>query len=264
MNPKIITLIAVGSFIGLGALPSAMATPQVTVGYSGSVSPAPIPTRSGYGQFQIGSGGEFTFQPNADLAGLIDLNAYDASKKTKDYGVNLGAYGSFQTFCMEIGEHIYPFPNTYNVSLSDAAIEGGVGPSGDALSAATAYLYYEFARGTLSGFDYTKRGTAPGSKSGDLQKAIWYLEAETGGVANAFVTAANTALAAMSIPVGANNAKGNGELYFPVKVMNVTDAQGNRYQDGLVVVGVPDGGTSLLLLGVGVGSLAFVSRRWRK
>jgi len=88
---------------------------QVQVGYLGS----------GYGAYQSGFGGEFTLTP-INPAGWLDLSSYDA--RAKDVGVS----GSFQTFCIDGVDNIYPngiynasdnCPNLFNPDQGDADID---------------------------------------------------------------------------------------------------------------------------------------------
>jgi len=113
------------------------------------------------------AGGEFTIdvQPGSTLPDPLD---------------------PFQSFCVETSEFV-TMGSTYEAIISKEAIMGdgnadAAGPGGgDLLSYETAYLYSEFRKGTLAGYDYTlpSVGTRPASALA-LQTAIWYLEDETG------------------------------------------------------------------------------------
>jgi len=134
--------------------------------------------------YYTGSGGEFT----------IDVQT----------GVLPDPLDPFQSFCVETTEYV-TMGSTYVAVISKEAIMGDgnadpAGPGGgDLLSAQTAYLYTEFRKGTLAGYDYTP---GPGGKrpasAWALQTAIWHLEDETnytyaalGTDAKAFVDLAN-------------------------------------------------------------------------
>ena len=85
--------------------------------------------------------------------------------------------GSIQSFCIESSEYINP--TSYWVNLSSAANEGGVPGGVDPLSVGAAYLYSQFAEGTLAGYDYTNTGVGRKTSAGQLQQACggWRLKA---------------------------------------------------------------------------------------
>lgn len=167
-----------------------------------------------------------------------------------------GRHAEFITFCLEYNETIR-MGTEYNYVVSQSAKNGGLsgGVNGqDPISKATAWLYLQFLSGTLVGYDHTT------SAANALQRAIWWLEGEvnssTGpGVQNAY---ANLALAA----VGGQNSDNNG--FYNVGVMNITDKDGRRVQDQLIRIHVPDGGASLVLLGMAMAGLTAVHRRFRQ
>ena len=84
----------------------------------------------------------------------------------------------FETFCVETNEFINP-GSTYYYGISQNAINGGVGGGHpDPISQGTAWLYLNFAQGSLSGYHYTT-GSLGNQSAGDLQATIWWLEGET-------------------------------------------------------------------------------------
>jgi len=140
--------------LGLLVAAPALAVPSVTVTRTPGTYPlAPF-------------SGEFTLVPNGELETL------------------LGQAGSFQSFCLEVGEDA-TIDNTYQVVVNDEAILGGDRwpgedpglDGGDLLSPETAFLYTEFRAGTLAGYNY---GAGRAASALALQTAIWYLEAEDG------------------------------------------------------------------------------------
>lgn len=144
--------------------------------------------------YYSGNGGEFTLSTDGGSGLLLNLSAYAATTKNQTGST---AKPSFQTFCVETTEYVAS-PMEIVVSTTTAegitdshAILGGK-PSGDDLDPMTAYLYTKFAQGTLSGYNY---GAGRATSADTLQKAIWWIENESGGVNNAFVTLANTAVA---------------------------------------------------------------------
>ena len=91
---------------------------------------------------------------------------------------------TFASFCLEKNEYI-SLNQTYMVSsITDRAIGGGVGVDTnlykdnltgslgnyDPISDATAWLFWNFSRGTLTGYDH--------SLQRELQELIWWLEDE--------------------------------------------------------------------------------------
>jgi len=209
-------------------------------------------------------GGEFTLYNNG-----LDTNAY--SVKTKD--INTPA-NSFQTFCVETHEYIMPpyygvemDVSTTNVNEATGAVTGpgshsiaggnwdknGV-PLGDNLDARTAYLYTKFATGTLTGYDYTP-GPKRQASAADLQKAIWFIENETGGVNNGFVALANDATT-----VGGETDEWVGRGIGNVRVLNLyTESTRVERQDQLYLIPAP----AAIGLGIlGLGLVGWYMRRF--
>ncbi len=234
--------------ISLAGLPVAMAT-QIQSGPN-------------WGPYQVGQGGEFTLS-SVDL----DISHYATVASGKNNGLNTQ---TFQTFCVEDTpppEYIYP-STTYNVQVNTKAINGGIDPSagGDPISKGTGWLYSQFATGNWApgqsvahpaSFNY---GTGRATDSGLLQNAIWWLEGE-GGVQ---YTEANKFMKAVVEAFGSSQAaaQADGGWEYGVYALNLTVATtGLKAQDQLYYV--PDGGATLSLLGLGLGTVALVMRRNR-
>lgn len=180
------------------------------------------------------------------------VNAYPISAGDTVYfsrGTGSGSGGEFnvykfagpilyQTFCLEKAEYLNFGSPFYVNSISDRAINGGVGPVGDPIAFETAWLYTQFINHTLFGYTY-----GDNSSANALQDAIWYFEGE-GGSYNAFAQLADAAN-----PIDIGN----------VRVLNLKNASGGNAQDVLIVV-TPEP-LSLLLLGAGLIGLAGLRRK---
>jgi len=204
---------------------------------------------TGYGIFQTGNGGEFTLQVDSDLIPV--LNNYSALTSNQGNTRN-----TFQSFCLELNEDIKPY-TTYNVAISNAAKAGGYGAvnGADPISMGTAWLYSQFAKGTLSGYDFAGLEPDREASASILQYAIWWLEDEKAyDAGNIFIQAA----IAMFGDAAAAKADSNGA--FNVMVLNLTDiTNGALRQDQLVVVPIP---AAVWLFGTGLIGLVGVRRRF--
>lgn len=141
------------------------------------------------GNFYQGQGGEFSIRENniGDLTGVA-LEQYASFTKNQWTG---GGKASFQSFCIEINEHVSGNMQTWVSTEGKGteagethAWEGGTG-DGDNLDYTTAYLYHQFATGQLAGYDYENDGIATGGgddlanrgkSAGALQRLIWWIE----------------------------------------------------------------------------------------
>ena len=181
-------------------------------------------------------GGEIT------VFGYTGLNNAGYTAASSDIGT---PDPSFQTFCLEAGEYT---TNPLYFVIGSAAVKGGTGSS-DPLSQGTAWLYSQFVAGTLSGYDYDASAVARLASARQLQEAIWYLEGESGGVNNAFVFAATPHGGAADASAG----------YLGVYALNNYFEEGHTtLKQDFLYYSVPDGGTTLMLLGgalMGLGAL---------
>ena len=148
--------------------------------------------------------------------------------------------GTFLTFCLESQISI-SLGNTYNYTIDDTVLN-----QNDKISQGTAYLYSEFAAGSLAGYFANRNVNA-----GLLQKAFWMLEDEMiYDNTNPYITLVEGifGVAVKSDYTGSH-----------IKVMNVWTRNNEDIQSQLVLV--PDSGMTALLLGLGLLSLAAFRRK---
>ena len=126
---------------------------------------------------------------------------------------------------------------------------------GIALTEGAAYLYYEFATGNLSGYNYTPGGGRV-TTAGQLQAAIWYFMGE--GLASGFTTSDQFITLAdsnLADPFAANNS------LYGVEVLQLTTPGSNPSvadQNQLVLTPVPDGGMTAAMLGMSLAGMFLV------
>ena len=216
-------------------------------------------------RYSFGVGGEFRAVGNGELNSIVNWSAYSTANSTT---ATASRNNSFQTFCIEYNEHFNPGA-TYNVGVSQNAMYGNQGPGGDPISIGTAWLYSQFAAGTLGGYNYTYgSGRASSTSAGALQMAIWSLEGEyTGTLTTAALTFINLATADLT----ARGLLGVGRTYvslqadalgaFGVRALNLGAA--GAVQDQLVIV-VPEVSTlaagALLILPLGISAWRILRR----
>lgn len=217
---------------------------------------------SGYGPYQTGSGGEFTFKPSVGLQWV--LNEGYVAGVTKNV---LGNTNTFQTFCIEGNETISSY-GTYDAIITDRAIMGSQPLNGDPISKGTAWLYHEFQiTGNFDGkatYNYT--GTVADRKASAalLQKAIWWLEGEEG----IGYDGTNPFMAAVVSEFGSQaGAKADNNGLYPVAALNLyaQDHGGDTNylrQDQLVCV--PEPATMLFLGGGLLGMAGFLRKKFKK
>lgn len=220
---------------------------------------------SGYGPYQTGVGGEFTLY-SPSLANYIDNYTPAAMDQVAS------PTPSFQTFCVEGDEYIYPNA-TYDVDLNGVTVY-----TGDTLSKGAAYLYSQFASGGNFGGNATYNYNPAGrqTSAGELQDAIWAFmggqEGQTMDLSNPFEAAAATAIGGSDTTAGwtAADAAG-GAGYDGVYILNLwvpgeDNTPAGAAQDQLLWTGsqnnnVPDAGATMTLMGIALSGLAIYRNR---
>lgn len=164
-----------------------------------------------------------------------------------EFGALTSQHGDFVTFCLESGETVQ-LGKTYYYTISNST------STGDPLSLPAAWLYLQFTAGTLGNYGPMYSYTSSNADANDLQRAIWFLEGESGGVNNYYAQLA----VSQSGPASVDNAG-----TYPVAVMVLwqnLDGTGPA-QDQLIRV--PDGGSVLPAAGMGFVALLFIRRMRR-
>lgn len=197
--------------------------------------------------YYYSSGGEFNISP-------VGGGAYAPEVIVNNRYGNPG----YESFCMQVDESV-AIPGTYSATASQ------VDDTGNALRIGTAYLYAQFASGTLSGYDYadTAGGTGSGraASAWALQNAIWWLQGESNGNHTTADEAAIGAyyLSLVSGMFGDPQAAAHGA--YGVDILNLYNG-GIQYQSQLTLH-VPDAGATAMLLGLALGAIGLVSRKLR-
>ena len=216
----------------LGAASNAIAnTVTLNVGSYGNLG--------GYG------GGEFT--------------AVDSGLSTSSYASTTSSGGTFETFCMAYNEEFIPGNwggPAYNFFLSNNTF----GPAAGTLTEGTAWLYSQFAAGTLVGYDYN--GSTRAASAQQLQLAIWSLQNSIGAPSasgDPFLTEVYNALGSEAAAKTAA-APGYDGVQIMVLTNNVPGTAPSYAQPQLYYI-VPDGGTTVLLLVLALMAIAAFRRR---
>lgn len=188
--------------------------------------------------YYSGSGGEFNMAPV--IGSGPAPSGYDADVLVNNSQGKLG----FETFCVDINLPI-SVPGTYEIGAREAV------PN------AVAYLYSEFSKGTLATYDYTP-GAARAGDARDLQKAIWYLLGQMP------LTELNLNAQAFA-NMGATAPEADYEVWkLPLSQIAPTGALGRPVQPMLFIDHIPtgpDGGLTVMLLGLALTGLGWFSRR---
>jgi hypothetical protein len=197
-----------------------------------------------YGNRQSGNGGEF------------NASSPDFVPPTMGYKPATTYNGGFETFCVQTNEYFNP-GSTYYYQISQNSISGG---NLNPLSRGTAFLYLKFATGTLAGYNYAL-GPLGNASAAALQATIWWLQGQGANPNNAF----STLVAGVPNYMAANNG------FYGVGVLNLWgDSDLTQVaQNQLILIpgtnqhGVPDGGSTVMLLGAALSVLG-MARRYLK
>lgn len=191
---------------------------------------------------------------------------------------------SFRTFCLERTENLFfgngsfsgsggdpTFTHPFEVTgISERAMSGGPDfdepdVAGDPISSRTAFLYQNFALGTLDGYVYGADNDPARIRSADaLQNAIWFLEDEIDDAFFGITDAETQALITHFLNLDMGDFEGTGL----VQVLNLSyrwdgpgGVAGGHGQDVLVLIPLPQT-AGLGLVGL-LGVVGATSRRRR-
>jgi hypothetical protein len=250
MRPQEAKQMSVASMIKFAVIPfalagaSALATPV----FVGHINFADSYGSTGGGEFRAWGQADFTLNPSRS--------------GTPFQGGGSAAPGNWETFCVELFEHL-PFDitdykadlNTETVSQASAYAGGNHGGFNDPLDARTAYLYHNFVHMSLSTpYDYVNEANRIDDANA-LQTAIWFIEQEDTTPLNG---------QALALFNEANNAVNSGQWtgLGDVRILNIyTNTARVDYQDVLVELSNVPLPTGAGMAGVALGGLAIVRRR---
>jgi VPDSG-CTERM motif len=162
------------------------------------------------------------------------------------------ADGNLITFCLEVDEFL-TFGTTFYYQKSPTNTTS----TGDTISAPTAWLFSQMMNGTLGSWGLQYVYTHNQSDANDLQRAIWYLEDEGSLGANNYFAQLAVAQA------GSKSIDYTGTDVAVMVLWSNSDGTGAA-QDQLMWTRVPDGGTSLIMLGAALAGLALFRRKFAR
>ena len=162
---------------------------------------------------------------------------------------------AFQTFCLELNEHI-GFGGVYLVNdVSKDAIAGGVaGGNPDPISMETAWLYYQFRLGA----PIHPAGSTIAERQRGIQEAIWAFEQEKALPATGY--AGHYHALALAAPL--DEKQFAYDLVTVINPVTVATDQSITLRQSLLQTPVPEPG-SLVLIGSGLLGLAVMGLRRR-
>jgi hypothetical protein len=189
-----------------------------------------------------------------------EFNAVTSQNFLNNYVSSTIVNGGFETFCIETTVDFYPGTTySYTLGSSDATTPG------IPLTLGAAYLYYEFGKGLLSDYNYTDTATR-NADAGLLQAAIWYLQGQqvynNDGSLHDNPTLDGNKFYADAINMFGAGATSASNGAYGVEVLQMWGANGSPAQNQLVLV--PDGGMTILLLGVSFAGLSLMRFKLKK
>lgn len=165
--------------------------------------------------------------------------------------------GGFETFCLDPVTELQGNPQIGTVVMSG-------------VSAGTGWLYRQFASGTLAGYDYAD--TTPGGSGNSgraqsamaLQIAIWELQGYSQAVILSESSLATPTVLAdaanfVSMASGASGDSGVGMLQ-----LSYAGVDGQPITSQPMLIAVPDGGMTAMLLGMALAGFGLISRKLRR
>jgi len=205
-------------------------------------------------------GGEFRAVGNSGLDSVVNWGAYTAATSGTTSGQQY-----FQTFCTELQEEFYP-GTSYNISsIGNNALYNNNGGTPIPITLGVAYLYSQFAAGTLGGYDYTY-GSGRVASAENLQYAIWTLLGESAiGVTGAALADLKAVTGSGSGDIFATSADWYSAANGAYGVRDMVLGNPGQNQDQLVMDPVPEPTTmiagALLLLPFGASTLRILRKR---
>lgn len=205
-------------------------------------------------QFSDSSGGG-EFAASFSAPSPIDTSDYVAGKTTGLTGYS----GDVQVFSAEVAT-TFTAGTAYSYTIGSTT----TGDPVTTLTKGAAYLYYLFATGTLTGYNYTT-GSGRTASALLLQQALWYLQGnQTSG--NPAVTTSNNAFYAMAInkfgagtPLNGAGAYAFANGAYGVEFLQLSTGSGYPKENQFICV--PDGGSTMVMLGMGFTGIALAARR---
>ena len=196
-----------------------------------------------------------------DVGGEFTAYVTSGPQFVQNYSPLATASGGFDTFCIEVEVDFNP-GSSFNFALNPSQSADGT-----TLSKGAAYLYYEFATGQLSGYNYANpSAVVPSlgySDDAELQAAIWWFQGNQQYGDGAYPVGANNyyyQLALSNLGLNSITAETPENGQFGVEALVLTNPDGSPAQNQLVYVGIPDKSGTWAMLLLGLAGLAAFAR----